>query len=523
MRWRLALLIVVLLATPASALDATFRLTSWRSVALDGDVTVATSSGLAHGFDEAAESAFVLTLGTGSARVVEWRHDVAQTNDGDTVYLTTDGPFITEIEGSELAFTLTREFLELVAEVGTEGTVRVEGSFHGEGTPIELVEDSTGHFAAGPTSPLPRASAPDVDWRCAAGRGYVGPAQERDPEGFPAVAAALLVVEGQGRLKVRGGNVSWMAEDGPQDARLGVWTETTGIAAVGRRTIHDARLVVEGDDLHLAVPGVPIWGLCGDAFTWTVDGEATWTDASGEAATASGSRHVEHQTIRAEGLFDARVVPSAPLATPLAPVSYEGSGSFERFDIAGAPLTPATPQPSVVPVAVTSGLTALLALLAVAWWVLVPLYTRLAPARLLEHPRRRVIYEHVVANPGVYNRELQRAVGGEWGTFAFHLRTLVTGGYLRVERQGPYALVFPVSAPRAGGPVIPHPVTRRVFDAVPSQGIVRFADLQKVTGLSRQLLSHHVRALENKGLLRVAHHPGRSRDVARADAGGDRT
>lgn len=126
-------------------------------------------------------------------------------------------------------------------------------------------------------------------------------------------------------------------------------------------------------------------------------------------------------------------------------------------------------------------------------------YTRLAPSELLDLPRRKTIVELVSASPGIHLRELHRALGGGWGGFETHVRTLARARQLRLQRAGGVVEVYP--AGHAPPKLALHPTTREVLARVPAQGEVVIADLAASLSMSPQLVRYHVKKLVAAGQL----------------------
>jgi predicted transcriptional regulator len=70
------------------------------------------------------------------------------------------------------------------------------------------------------------------------------------------------------------------------------------------------------------------------------------------------------------------------------------------------------------------------------------LFTRRSEEDLLENPRRRQIYEYVIANPGAHFREALRGASVPAGAGRHHVNRMVAAGLLAVRRQGTSMLLF---------------------------------------------------------------------------------
>lgn len=77
---------------------------------------------------------------------------------------------------------------------------------------------------------------------------------------------------------------------------------------------------------------------------------------------------------------------------------------------------------------------------------LLPLFSRIARERVLEHAARRHLLDLVEASPGIHYRELVRRAGRGHGAVEHHLRSLVRAGLLRVHVEGGRTRYFPPPA-----------------------------------------------------------------------------
>lgn len=152
--------------------------------------------------------------------------------------------------------------------------------------------------------------------------------------------------------------------------------------------------------------------------------------------------------------------------------------------------------------------------------LLMPLaFARLDRDELLSHPTRAALLREVRDSGGLHLRELHRRVGGAWGAFAFHVRTLVQAGHLRERRQGRYVVVVAAGARPAPCAPVCQPLARRILDALPHDGApVALVDLRDRLGVSRQLLDYHLRRLEGLSLVAQGRREDGARTARRATA-----
>ena len=411
------------------------------------------------------------------------------------VFLVEDATLALDSRGGPFAF---------VAHVGEGGTARVSGAVDGPVQPARLART-----LAEPAAPAPHPGQPpaDVAWTPRPGWAYVGNLLADAPT--LDLRDAHVHMDGPLSLKVEFGAVSFVDASGrPVERTLG---EESGPGGIVRKS----RLVFEGRVAGASLPAGDKVGLAAPGVSWSVEGVAAWTAATGRAQVDGEVRRFEDADVRARGVL--RLTTDPPLAGAAAVATrHEARGDF-TLAIDGEPFPAAGRSWLDAPAARPASALALLAALGLlARWGLVVLYTRLAPEDVLAHPRRRALWDAARQRPGMRQRDLQHALGMAWGAFSFHLRILVAAGHLRILRQGAYALVVPAVAGEGAALRIGHPSTRAVYDALPEDGTdVPVMDLQRSVGFSRQRMDHHLRALEARGLARVRRDERGHRRVAR--------
>lgn len=112
-------------------------------------------------------------------------------------------------------------------------------------------------------------------------------------------------------------------------------------------------------------------------------------------------------------------------------------------ETAGAGASPVQPvelpEPSEAAMAAGVATAGLAAYAALRWRYLlglVPMYSRLSKADLLDNEVRAELVELVEENPGLSQGELCEAVDAGWGNTTYHLQRLEQAGFLRSEKQG---------------------------------------------------------------------------------------
>lgn len=522
MRWTLLLLVVAGALVPGAEAAGRFEWTSSDPVRFQGEATSTLEGGSFQVLAAEWAGSDVLRVADGVVRILEWN---------ETILL--DAPIRPLVEDpiepanasyvlrdADVFATWDGEGRVVRGVMGPSSRLALTSAVASRGLPAWLTapsEQSRGEVGSYPGAPE------DVEWQWNSGDAFFGNetfgavrAADTAPSAFP-FERALLDVAGKGRVLVEGGNLTFTDADGvTRVERLGRWTVEDPVPLGGpRRAVH-RRAIIEGSIDSASIVLDSRWGVAAASSTWTLVGSAKWTRASGTVEQDGTSRTFDGEPVEVTGSFD---FDPTRRAAGLMGVAYAGTlDEGATVTIGGQALAAPPSRAAVSPVALSLGALALATVL-LALKFLPAMYTRIAPNDLLENSRRRGIYERVVAQPGIHQRELHRAAGGAWGPFTFHMRLLREAGYLRVEEQGRYRLVFPASG--GGSSVtIPHPVTRAVYDAMPADGsVISFTDLVARVGVSRQLLSYHLRTLESRGLAASIRMGVRGRGVRRVGQG----
>lgn len=513
-----ALLPLLLLAPGALATEAELSLVTGAPVTLAGLVTAEAGGATLHAEDEKARGVATFTGATGVLSVWTYRAATLGGSRPDKVPVEEAREERFLLDGATFTLILADDRFSLTADARDDGAVRARGhAFRVPGHPVLLDQ---AHARQEPHA-LAIRGPPTVPWTWDAGWLYVGTTFYAQPDGFPRLEEATLGMSGGLSMAAEGGTLVVPQGNGSRTFRLGAHAESPastrlpGVHSVGRMTF-------EGVLADASIPATAMWGIAAPTMSWTVDGEASWTNATGRVRAHGRETTFQDEPVRAEGAF--RVVPEASrVVSALQPATYEGEGRFDALQVgARAPLAPPPtrmPNAAAGAAATLSLLAVLLALTETGRDLLVrlgaALYTRIVREDLLEHPLRRRLHEIVHAEPGLHLREAQRRLGTTWGPLAFHLRMLVQAGYLRQERRGGYTHVYPEGVGGEDAPV-PHPLARRVHEALPEDGSpVPARRLRDQVGLSRQLLAYHLKALERRRLVTFVEAPEGERMVAR--------
>ena len=515
----LAALVATVLVAPCAAsaapLHAILEISTGDPVLVDGPVAVSAPGGVLH-VKGAAASSGSMVVTSGTLRI--YRVEVARAQGpvgGDVTQPT--GPYDEEVVD------LAPQSLRLATADDAENTLTIvsaptgrlvaSGTFHDLARPTRMpspfpVARSGAAGAETPRNPWPMP--PTLDWRMDAGWPYLGTfaplnAGPDDARlvGRPELASPRLDASGPARIQAFGGVLSFLDHGARRDVRLGTSPATpapggaVGLASPAQDWVHAVL------DVDLASADLPLsgsWLLASPTMTWRLDGQIAWTDATGSVSAEGSSRSFEHASVRGAGAIGVRVA-GADSPSPAAD-DIVAEGEWTRLVIDDEAFAP---SPRVAS-AEAAGAAVALALLASFWLtalgqataarVAFRLFSRIRPSAILDHPKRAAILAAVTSDPGIRLRALNRAVGGAWGPFTFHLEMLKKAGLVTVRKEAGYAGVFAVG-PTTGSAALPlHPLRRKILGLVPSDGApVSVADLRSRMAESRQIIDYHLRRM----------------------------
>lgn len=126
---------------------------------------------------------------------------------------------------------------------------------------------------------------------------------------------------------------------------------------------------------------------------------------------------------------------------------------------------------------------------------------------VLELESRRRIFEHVVANPGSYLREIQRDLGLSMGSLEYHLGRLAEARLVAVV-EGEQKRFFPTAVPpleRRYVALLRQASCRHVVLVLLERGFATAPEMQRATGLPRGTVTYYLAKLEAAGLASAAH------------------
>lgn len=231
-----------------------------------------------------------------------------------------------------------------------------------------------------------------------------------------------------------------------------------------------------------------------------IDGTLEVANATGTLAAADTERRFQDRAVHFEGLLDltfARSDGGLSLVAFEMTRTYTVEGRFAAFRVGDGPLV------TVDPVAVVAGAVGVTLVSA----ALAALYTRLTRGLVTGSAARRFLLAEVARAPGLHLRGLQRRTGMGWGRFHYHLRVLRRSGLVVIEPSGRHVRVRPPGvAGSLAAELAPRGAAAQIHAHLVSRGPLAQHDIGRALGLSAQLVSHHVRALEREG--RLVRQPG---------------
>lgn len=500
-------LVLLLLVTPAAVAaegggpvhELTFSTPS--DFTLDGKISLETSAGSLTSYSPSFSGTGHIWNASGFLEVWSYEYDRNEITTIETKDATLEE---FELVNAHMVQTQSGDPGAISAFPEPGGRLRVEGGVRDSGHPVALDRDvSRDLIYSAPQAPtltkLPREL--EHDWQDGWMVSGTMMPDHLDMAAFPSLSGPRLNATGPVALSLFGGKLRVEDASGVREFVLG-FIITPG--PPGFEHVIERRAIFEGSVIHTDLPLGDRWGLAAPEIDWVLDGEARWTHATGSSARTEF-------TDAAVSLALDGVIRSTTWHAVM-PMDVTAQGDFRSLVIDGATLVTPNTTRSVQPTIAVASAFALIALALVIAF----LYTRLTPADLLLHPQRQRIMDILNGQPGIHQRELHREAGGAWGAFSFHFRMLQKAGHLRVAKQGGYTLVFPASTSPTNVTVIPHPIARAVYDALPQDGApIPLSELAEKVDESRELVSYHLRALEARGLVQRVQLDGQRRGVVR--------
>lgn len=136
---------------------------------------------------------------------------------------------------------------------------------------------------------------------------------------------------------------------------------------------------------------------------------------------------------------------------------------------------------------------------------LLPLYSRIQPDELLDHPKRQRIYELVDATPGIHLSQMARELDVPWGTLVHHLRKLEKGDLITSEdKSGKRCFFLPgqvTGAQRDILPALENETARRIAEFYADNPGASQNEAANALDHSPALISWHLSKLEEAGVV----------------------
>lgn len=325
--------------------------------------------------------------------------------------------------------------------------------------------------------------------------------------------APEVAASGQIGLVVANATLEWMTPEGAQtlEVRHSVTKKVVAGVVLEKRTIaRHAFLVFDSASLVLAPTRMTSFApsatlqvegiLAAPAATGWVDFAGVHYDLDGDALEAAGT-----WTARLNGAGRADSLPFPALVrTPSSTVSLDGD--LRRLAIADQEIAMPPASADAVSASALVGVAALLAALAWAMRCLVPLYTRIARAKVLENANRRALHAAIAAVPGRSVADLARATGFAEVVVRHHLGMLLLHRMVREENAGRLRFFYVVDNASTLSAIamaaLRDPTRRRVAEAIAAapRGLSQL-ETAAMLGISPRLVSHHLGRLREVGLV----------------------
>lgn len=138
--------------------------------------------------------------------------------------------------------------------------------------------------------------------------------------------------------------------------------------------------------------------------------------------------------------------------------------------------------------------------------LLAPLYTRLAPSRLLDNEVRQRIFRFIEANPGAHVSAIRDQIGIGWGTTVYHLSKLRAAHMVTTVGSGNQVCYYKngcgvSAADQRAIPLLKNAKARAIREYLMTNPGTTQRVVAEELGMSAALVSWHVARLEEAGLL----------------------
>jgi len=148
--------------------------------------------------------------------------------------------------------------------------------------------------------------------------------------------------------------------------------------------------------------------------------------------------------------------------------------------------------------------------LALAFSVLVPLFTRIRREKVLDNFTRGQIFGYIQANPGAHYSAIHHVLDVENGVLAYHLRVLLREDYIVARNEGVFKRFYPRDYKIPKRRTLLTRLQVDILEAVEKAPGTSQRDIAAALGESKQVVSYNVGVLRDAGLLTAER---RGRDV----------
>lgn len=496
--WRVAFAatLLALAAAPGAAAQDAARLTTPFPPVVEGALTVEAASGLlAVGFREGSEPPVIrLEAASLSLTIVRVEIRAVETPLGAVALApayrneswTLPGPVRLVLGGDSPSF--------LASPAPDGATLRVDAGVVPR-LPLETTSEAIA-LAYGPSMDVAYFHARET------------------PEGALALAASErpLRMTAIGALDAFAANGA-LAIEWPGGAREWALAEHVGRAAApaGERVDRYSFARIAARDARLAIDAPA--GADASAFLAQprarIDGAVEFRDAEGAISDGGSLVEATGARVRLEGVLTLAFLPTEharglPVLALAVERRYHATGAFEAVRLGAQSLRD---EPAAALAGVTLAGVVLASLLRAVrgafGHALGALYSRIAREDAADSAERQRLLAAIRERPGAHLRGLQRALGFGWGKFSYHVSVLQRAGLVRLERRGRHVHVTPAGIAAGAERFLElRGAAARVLDALAaSAAAATQRELAERAGLSRALVSHHLRALAADGLV----------------------
>jgi WD40 repeat protein/DNA-binding transcriptional ArsR family regulator len=136
--------------------------------------------------------------------------------------------------------------------------------------------------------------------------------------------------------------------------------------------------------------------------------------------------------------------------------------------------------------------------------LILPLYTRIKKAEVLNNEIRGMIRGYIIANPGDNYNSIKKALGLNNGSLAYHLKVLERAELIKSRQDGMFKRFYPAGMriPHENGGEISEIQRVLLLEIAGSPGISQ-KEIAALLGLSKGVVNYHVKILRDKKMLKI--------------------